>query len=246
MRLHRIRIFLPIFPFLKGPGCSDRPKLCGRLAALRASGQNRLMPNKYELRRRALKATAGHAENPFASPQSLPSRRPWPGESPGRRASRGVVVAICCLLVLITLAVFAQTVGHGFVNCDDNEYVYDNLHIQHGLNPASAWWAVTQAHSANWHPLSWMSHMIDWQLFGHWDADHGHYVKSWPGGHHLVNVLLHAVNVVLLFLALQAMTGATWPRRRSWRSSSPSILFMSNPWPGSPSARTCSAACSSC
>ena len=185
------------------------------------------MANKYERRRRSLKGTASRRENPFASPRALPARRPGPlpqpAESPGRRSSRGVAVAICCLLVLVTVAVFAQTVRHGFVNCDDNEYVYDNLHIQHGLNPASAWWAITQGHSANWHPLTWMSHMIDWQTFGHWDPDRGHYTESWPGGHHLVNVLLHAINVVLLFLALQAMTGATWP------SAAVAVLFAIHP-----------------
>ena len=122
-----------------------------------------------------------------------------------------MVIAICCLLVLGVVAVFAQTVRHGFVNCDDNEYVYENRDIQRGLTPASVRWAVTQAHSANWHPLSWMSHMIDWQVFGTWDADRQRYVDSWPGGHHLVNVLLHAANAVLLFLILQEMTGATWP-----------------------------------
>jgi tetratricopeptide (TPR) repeat protein len=122
-----------------------------------------------------------------------------------------VVIAICCLLALGAAIVFAQTARHGFVNCDDNEYVYDNLHIQHGLNPASAWWAITQAHSANWHPLTWMSHMVDWQLFGVWDADRQRYVDSWAGGHHLVNLFLHAANCILLFLVLQEMTGATWP-----------------------------------
>ena len=138
-------------------------------------------------------------------------RKPQPFDAGGHRAGRGVVIAICCLLVLGTVVVFAQTVRHGFVNCDDNEYVYENVNIQRGLTPASAWWAITAAHSANWHPLTWMSHTIDWQVFGTWDADLHRYVGSWPGGHHLVNVLLHAVNAVLLFLVLQEMTGATWP-----------------------------------
>lgn len=53
--------------------------------------------------------------------------------------------------------------------------------------------------------------MLDWQMFGHWDAERQRYVDSWPGGHHLVNVLLHAANAVLLFLLLQALTGVTWP-----------------------------------
>ncbi len=122
-----------------------------------------------------------------------------------------MLIAVCCLLVLGTVAVFAQTARHDFVNCDDNEYVYENFQIQRGFTPASAWWAITQPHSANWHPLTWMSHMIDWQAFGTWDADRQRYVDSWPGGHHLVNVLLHAANAVLLFLILRAMTGGAWP-----------------------------------
>ena len=173
------------------------------------------MANKYERRRRALKESHVRGENPFASPRSAPAvsqiERPQSPAPVGHRAGRGVVGAICCLLVLGTLAVFAQTVRHGFVNIDDNEYLYENCQIQRGLTPASAWWAVTQAHSANWHPLTWMSHMLDWQAFGTWNAEFQRYVDSWPGGHHLVNILLHAANAVLLFLILQSMTGVTWP-----------------------------------
>jgi protein O-mannosyl-transferase len=169
------------------------------------------MANKYERRRRALKDLPPGRENPYASPRFGPRIAAQPEEPGGRRAGRGVVVTICCLLVLSTVAVFLQTRTHGFVNCDDNEYVYANHFIQQGLTPSSAWWAITQAHSANWHPLTWMSHTLDWQLFGKWDADRQCYVDSWPGGHHLVNVLLHAVNAVLLYLVLQSMTGATWP-----------------------------------
>ncbi len=173
------------------------------------------MANKYERRRRALKEPPIRRENPFASPRSSSAvgseAQTQVSEAGGHRAARGVVIAICCLLVLSTVAVFVQSVKHGFVNCDDDEYVYQNLDIQHGLTPPAAWWAITQAHSANWHPLTWMSHMLDWQSFGVWDAARGRYVDSWPGGHHAVNVLLHALNAVLLFLILQAMTGTTWP-----------------------------------
>ena len=172
------------------------------------------MANKYERRRRILKDATGRV-NPYASPRSGPTvaRKvlAQPVDAGGHRAGRGVVLAVCCLLVLGTAVVFAQTARHGFVNCDDNEYVYENLNIQRGLTPASAWWAITQAHSANWHPLTWMSHTIDWQVFGTWNADLHRYVGSWPGGHHLVNVLLHAISAVLLFLVLQEMTGVTWP-----------------------------------
>jgi protein O-mannosyl-transferase len=173
------------------------------------------MVNKYERRRRALKESQNRGESPPASPLSSPTTGtqvqlpPW--DAGGRRASRGVVFAICCLLVLGTVMVFAQTVRHGFVNCDDDEYVEKNSAVQFGLTPATAWWAITQPHSANWHPLTWISHMIDWQVFGTWDADRQRYVNSWPGGHHLVNLLFHAANAVLLFLILQELSGAIWP-----------------------------------
>ena len=81
-----------------------------------------------------------------------------PAVQRGHRAGRGVVIAICGLLVLSTVLVFVQTAGHDFVNCDDNEYVYENAAIQPGLTLKCAWWAITEAHSANWHPLTWMSH----------------------------------------------------------------------------------------
>ena len=128
-----------------------------------------------------------------------------------RRAGRGVVVAICGLLLLGTALVFVQTAGYGFVNCDDNEYLYENTAIQRGPTWQSAWWAITNPHSANWHPLTWLSHALDWRLFGKWNPDLDRYVQSWPGGHHLVNLGIHASCVVLLYLVLQAMTGATWP-----------------------------------
>jgi protein O-mannosyl-transferase len=173
------------------------------------------MANKYENRRRALKESAASRANPFASPRTqsriAPEARPQPSTTNGRRAGRGVVIAICCMLAVGSAIVFGQTARHKFVNCDDNEYIYDNADIQRGLTPASAWWAITQPHSANWHPLTWMSHMIDWQVFGRWDADRQRYVDSWPGGHHAVNVILHSICAVLLFLVLQAMTGGTWP-----------------------------------
>ena len=134
------------------------------------------MAKKYE-RRRALKESQAPGADPDSAPRSQPDAgwkvRPQPVQSGGHRAGRGVVVAICGLLVLGTLAVFGQTVRHGFVSCDDNLYVYENRHIQRGLTPARTGWAITQAHSANWHPLTWMSHMLDWQVFGTWDAELG-------------------------------------------------------------------------
>ena len=94
--------------------------------------------------------------------------------------------------------VFGRTLGFGFVNYDDNDYVYDNPKITDGLTLKGILWASTFAD--NWHPLTWLSHMLDCQLYG-----------LWPGGHHLTNVLLHAATTILLFLVLRRMTGRLWP-----------------------------------
>jgi len=107
--------------------------------------------------------------------------------------------AICFALVAITFAIFGQTLGHEFVNYDDPVYVSENPRIQAGLNGQSVAWALTHSHSHNWHPLTTMSHMLDWQMFG-----------AKPGLHHLVNVLVHAANAVLLFLLLQQLTSSMW------------------------------------
>ena len=108
--------------------------------------------------------------------------------------------AVCGILLLAVLVVFGQTVRHDFINFDDNDYVYANWHVRRGLTGEGTVWAITTYHAANWHPLTWLSHMLDCQLYG---------LK--PGGHHLTNVLLHAATAIVLFLALRRMTGALWP-----------------------------------
>ena len=102
---------------------------------------------------------------------------------------------ICGLLLLAVWLVFGQTAQHGFVNMDDDEYIYQNRHLFGGLTADDAIWAIRSSYSANWHPLTWMSHMLDWQLYG-----------ASAGGHHLTNVLLHAGTAMLLFLVLWPMT----------------------------------------
>ncbi len=171
------------------------------------------MAKRYDLRRRERKESLARKGNPRVPARAAreSSVKTAIDTTSGRRASRGVVVALCILLVLGTALTFVQTAGHKFVNCDDHQYLYENANIQRGLTPTCAWWAITQAHSANWHPLTWMSHALDWQLFGKWDGELNRYVESWPGGHHLVNLALHGICVVLLYLVLQAITGATWP-----------------------------------
>ena len=104
------------------------------------------------------------------------------------------------LLALITLLVYLPVARDGFVNYDDQDYVTENSVVQQGLTWTGIKWAFTTGHASNWHPLTWLSHMADCELFA-----------LNPGAHHLVNVLFHTANVVLLFLLLLRLTGALWP-----------------------------------
>ncbi len=106
---------------------------------------------------------------------------------------------ICLALAVITLAVFYQVGSFGFIDLDDPDYVWHNPNIQEGFTLKAINWAFTTGHEANWHPLTWLSHILDWQLFG-----------NSAGGHHLVNLVFHIANTLILFLVLQRMTGAVW------------------------------------
>ncbi len=107
---------------------------------------------------------------------------------------------LCLLLVLLTLAFYNSIIHNEFTNFDDNGYITDNAHVRAGLTWETVKWAFTSRDCANWHPLTWLSHALDYQLF-----------KLNPAGHHYVTVLLHAGNAVLLFLLLESATGLTWP-----------------------------------
>jgi tetratricopeptide (TPR) repeat protein len=120
------------------------------------------------------------------------------GEVAGRK--RYLAAGVCALLVLAVAVVFGQTLSHGFINYDDNDYVYDNPHITHDSPAKGIAWAVTSMEAGNWHPLTWASHILDYQLYG-----------RNAGGHHFTSVLLHAVSTVLLFLVLWRMSNALWP-----------------------------------
>lgn len=115
--------------------------------------------------------------------------------APGRTRSAFVAAG----LVVLVAAVYLQTIGFGFV-FDDGVYIADNAPIRQGLSAEGLRWAFSGVRVAFWHPLTWMSHMLDVTLFG---MD--------PGGHHLTGVVLHAANAVVCFLVLRACTGATWP-----------------------------------
>jgi tetratricopeptide (TPR) repeat protein len=98
-------------------------------------------------------------------------------------------------LVALTLALYGQVIGHPFIDYDDNAYVTENSHVQAGLTWQTLEWSFTSTEDANWHPLTWLSHAFDCQIFG-----------LHAGGHHLTSLLLHTINVVLLFLLLRRAT----------------------------------------
>ncbi len=108
-------------------------------------------------------------------------------------------ILVCLFLVAATIAVYWQIGNHTFVNYDADKYVTDNQHVQAGLTSESITWAFTSTHASNWHPLTWLSHMVDCQFYG-----------LNPKGHHLTNVLFHILNSILLFLIFRRMTGDLW------------------------------------
>jgi Tfp pilus assembly protein PilF len=111
---------------------------------------------------------------------------------------RGALVAAA--LILLTAAIFAPLRGAPFLEMDDGQYVFENGVVRQGLSWTTLRWAFTSTEASNWHPVTWVSHLLDVRLFG-LDA----------GAHHLVNVGLHAANAVLLFALLARLAGAVWP-----------------------------------
>jgi protein O-mannosyl-transferase len=134
------------------------------------------------------------------------------GESGDAHAFAPRLVAACAALALLAVAPYLQTARFGFVNYDDTVYVTENARVLGGLTLDNARWAFTTGYNANWHPVTWLSHMLDMSLFG---------VR--PGAFHLVNAGLHAACTVLLFLAFHRMTG------RYWRCVALAALFAAHP-----------------
>lgn len=110
-----------------------------------------------------------------------------------RRAALYAVVTV----VLLTGAAFYPVLQNDFVTYDDPLYVTANAHVRTGVSGANILWAFTTGHAANWHPVTWLSHLVDYSLFG-----------MHPAGHHLTNLLIHAANALLLYLFLSYATGA--------------------------------------
>ena len=123
-----------------------------------------------------------------------------------------LTAALCAALVLVTFAAFRSLLSSAFINFDDPLYVTENVHVQMGFSPGSIAWAFTTTEGANWHPQTWLSHMLDVQFFG---LD--------PHRHHLTSLLFHMLNTVLLFLLFARMTGALW------RSAFVAALFALHP-----------------
>jgi tetratricopeptide (TPR) repeat protein len=115
--------------------------------------------------------------------------------------SDGTLRAILVLLLIVLTLVFYNPVVHnGFVFLDDSPYILKNPNIQNGLTWQTVKWAFSSFYIANWHPLSWLSHALDYQLFG-----------LNPAGHHYVSLLIHSANAVLVLFILEAATGLAWP-----------------------------------
>jgi protein O-mannosyl-transferase len=119
---------------------------------------------------------------------------------------------VCLLLSVVTLALYDPVNRHPFVNYDDDRYVINNPHVRQGLTADTFTWALTATEQANWHPLTWMSHALDVSLF-----------RLNPAGHHFSSILLHTVNVILLFLLLM------WSTKRLGPSLFVAALFALHP-----------------
>lgn len=120
-------------------------------------------------------------------------------------------------LVIVTIIAYLPAISAEFVIYDDHRYITMNPRVQQGLTFDNIAWAFTTFEVANWHPLTWMSHMLECSIFRRADG------TQWPGGHHLINVLMHAANTLVVFLLLQRMTGALW------RSAAVAALFALHP-----------------
>ena len=106
---------------------------------------------------------------------------------------------IVILLIVVSFIAYSRVLGNDFVSFDDNRYIIENNHIKSGVNPESIKWAFTAVVFSNWHPLTWLSHMLDWSLF-----------KDYAGGHHLISLLFHIGAALLLFFCLNRMTSDLW------------------------------------
>lgn len=157
------------------------------------------MPRK----RRQYRSRSGQPPEAQAEKNILPDRT---------TRSAWQIAAVCLVLAVVTGFAFWGVRANDFLAYDDDFYVLENRQVQQGVTTQSIAWAFTTFYVANWHPLTWISHMVDWSLYG----------KN-PGGHHITNVLLHTANAVLLLLLLLYLTGSLW------RAAMVAFLFALHP-----------------
>jgi Flp pilus assembly protein TadD len=143
------------------------------------------MPRQTTQKRRAVGSIVGNGR------RAAPVSRTWTLERPD--------LLILFGLAVVTFGIYAQVIGHHFLTFDDPIYIQENPMVNRGVTLAGLAWAFTTFHAGNWHPLTWISHMIDSQLFG-----------TFAGGHLLVNALIHAANTLLVFSFLFRTTHARW------------------------------------
>src|SRR5262249_13213679 len=130
---------------------------------------------------------------------SAVSAPPAPAPTERRRGQLLLAAALCALVAGIAASYWPALDGE-YIGYDDTSYVKTNPHVSHGLRLGDVRWALTGYEQSNWHPLTWVSHMVDVELFG-----------LEPRGPHAVNLVLHAINVVALFLLLRRLTGDALP-----------------------------------
>ena len=150
----------------------------------------------------------------MSEPQLMATTQRGPGAQAGNRFAAMLARPgrLCLLLAVVTFAVFLPVRNCDFVNYDDPMYVTSNHHVRQGLTLKGVAWAFRSGQTANWHPLTWLSHMLDVELFG-----------LNPASAHLENVALHAVNAALLLVVFRKLTGALW------RSAFVAALFALHP-----------------
>lgn len=164
------------------------------------------MTSSESRRKRRIAAMGTKAAAAQKQQQTAIDQKPPAGRSTAR------IIIISLVLAAATLLTYQSVRHNEFLSYDDTDYVLQNRQVQHGLNRQSIAWAFTTLHASNWHPLTWISHMIDWQLYG-----------KRPAGHHMTSVMLHTINAIFLFLLLLYMTGFMW------RSAMVAFLFALHP-----------------
>lgn len=122
------------------------------------------------------------------------------------------VILICMALIIVTTIVFSRVGDHEFLLFDDEDYITQNPHIENGITVSNIAWAFSSVYASNWHPITWLSHMADVQLYG-----------MNPRGHHFTNVIIHSVSTMLLFILLLLLT------RSQWKSLFVAALFALHP-----------------